>query len=377
MIENNRNTSPARVLDHHETENITTDPNSTYAIIREEPENPGVNHLTNEEMDDIIDGIMSPVSSHDQPFEDAEEIRESAPQETSPDLGNSVHSEVETTPQAAVVPDVPASGSSPEEQDSSAQDTDILKDDVFFVPENSPTIFQDDTTSRFSGTEWYNEIQKAVIIIAGIGGIGSNLAFQIARLKPSSLYLYDDDTVDMSNMSGQLFSMKKVGQKKVNAINCMISEFTSMQSAFSIPRKFTSAEETADLMFCGFDNMLARKTFFRAWAEHVRKKDMKERGRCLFLDGRLSIDTFQVFAIRGDDVCNMERYRKEFLFSDSEAEQTVCSMKQTTYLACMIGSFMTNIFVNFTANLLNPVIPYDVPFFTQYDAANMLFKTIR
>ena len=65
----------------------------------------------------------------------------------------------------------------------------------------------------------------------------------------------------------------------------------------------------------------------------------------------------------------------EYLFTDAEAEETVCSMKQTTYMACMIASIMTNLFVNFTANLLDPVIPYDLPFFTEYDAQNMIFKT--
>ena len=96
---------------------------------------------------------------------------------------------------------------------------------------------------------------------------------------------------------------------------------------------------------------------------------------CLYLDGRLSMTDFQVLCIRGDDTYNITRYQKEFLFSDSQADATVCSMKQTTYLACMISSLMVNLFTNFIANSLNPVIPYDMPFFTEYDAQNMIFKT--
>jgi hypothetical protein len=52
-------------------------------------------------------------------------------------------------------------------------------------------------------------------------------------------------------------------------------------------------------------------------------------------------------------------------------------MKQTTYLACMVGSVMVNLFTNWAANLLDPAIPYDLPFFTEYDAQNMIFKTIK
>jgi hypothetical protein len=128
-------------------------------------------------------------------------------------------------------------------------------------------------------------------------------------------------------------------------------------------------------MICGFDNMEARKTFYASWRNHVRVLSPEEQKRCLFLDGRLSIDTLQVFAMTGNDGANQVRYEDEFLFTDAEADATVCSMKQTTYLACMIGSVMTNLFTNFVAGLLDPIIPYDLPFFTEYDAQNMIFKT--
>lgn len=40
------------------------------------------------------------------------------------------------------------------------------------IPLNSPTLLMNDTTSRFSGAEWFEEIQKQRIILAGLGGIG-------------------------------------------------------------------------------------------------------------------------------------------------------------------------------------------------------------
>ena len=94
-------------------------------------------------------------------------------------------------------------------------------------------------------------------------------------------------------------------------------------------------------------------------------------------NSRLSIDTLQIFCISGEDAYNIDRYENDFLFSDREADHTVCSMKQTTYLACMIGSLMTNLFTNWVANSLNPIVPYDLPFFTEYDAQNMIFRTER
>ena len=130
-------------------------------------------------------------------------------------------------------------------------------------------------------------------------------------------------------------------------------------------------------MMCGFDNMQARRVFFGVWCNRLESLSADERKKCLFLDGRLSIDTLQIFCLTGDDEVNMLRYHDEFLFSDEEAEHTVCSMKQTTYLACMIGSLMVNLFTNFVANQLDPIIPYDLPFFTEYDAQHMIFKTVK
>jgi len=243
------------------------------------------------------------------------------------------------------------------------------------IEPNSPTLLMNDATSRFSGTEWFNEIQKQKVIIAGMGGIGSNLAFQIARMNPEAMFLYDNDTVETVNMSGQLFSRNDIGRTKVDAVAEKISSFTTTQHVYALNERYTSVSERGDIMMCGFDNMAARRTFFDAWLGYIESKSEEEKKHCLFLDGRLSIDTLQIFCITGNDIYNIKRYAEKHLFSDSEADETVCSMKQTTYLACMIGSLMTNLFTNFVANLLDPIIPYDLPFFTEYDAQNMIFKT--
>lgn len=243
------------------------------------------------------------------------------------------------------------------------------------LPLNSPSLLVDEATTRFSGASWFDKIQKSRVIIAGIGGIGSNVAFQLARMAPANITLYDEDIVERVNMAGQLYSTNDIGQRKVDAIASMISAYTLARQINAVPSKFTDSTEAGDIMICGFDNMAARKTFYNSWKRHVQTLTPDSRAKCLFLDGRLSIDTLQIFCIQGDDKVNMDRYETEFLFSDFQAEHTVCSMKQTTYLACMIGSLMVNLFTNFIANSLNPVIPYDLPFFTEYDSPNMLFKT--
>ena len=90
---------------------------------------------------------------------------------------------------------------------------------------------------------------------------------------------------------------------------------------------------------------------------------------------RLAAEEFQILCIKGDDNYNINRYSKEFLFSDEEADETICSYKQTTFCANMIASYMVNLFVNFCANQGNPLIDRDLPFLTTYNAETMYLKT--
>ena len=229
-----------------------------------------------------------------------------------------------------------------------------------------PSIAEEahDETARFSGAEWFNKIQEKVIIVGGAGGISSNTIFQLTRVHPKSLYIFDDDTVEEVNLAGQMFNNDSVGKKKVDAIANIVKDFCRYESTFAMPERYTEDSFTADIM-------KARKVFFNNWCKHVNEQ--KDKSNCLFIDARLSFDTLQVFTITGDDEFNKTRYEKEFLFSDEEADETICSLKQTTFMACMIASFIVNNVVNFCANELTPMIK-QLPFFIEYDSNLMYLK---
>ena len=243
------------------------------------------------------------------------------------------------------------------------------------IPSNSATLLVDEATSRFSSAIWYENIQKKTVILAGVGGIGSYVGFLLARMKPASMFIYDDDIVEAVNMSGQLYGQSDLGRPKVSALAEMIRNYAGYSSVFAISERFTNESEASDIMICGFDNMTARKLFFNKWLSHVQSKPEEERKNCLFIDGRLAAEEFQVLCIKGDDEYNINRYNNEFLFSDAEADETICSYKQTTFCANMIASYMVNLFVNFCANQCEPLIDRDLPFLTTYNAETMYLKT--
>lgn len=252
----------------------------------------------------------------------------------------------------------------------------VIEEEVTIIPPNSDTLLIDEQTSRFSSAVWYEKVQSKNIIVAGIGGIGSYVVYLLSRMKPAGLFLYDSDTVELANLSGQLFSMSDIGRHKVDAIASMINNYSNYTTIFTNPNKYDSSSPASNIMICGFDNMGARKIFFYKWLEHVQNKPEEERKDCLFIDGRLNAEEFQILCIQGDDTFNIKKYEDEYLFSDAEVDTTVCSYKQTTFMANMIASTMVNCFVNFVANQCNPLIERPIPFYTYYSAELMYFKTV-
>ena len=250
-----------------------------------------------------------------------------------------------------------------------------MEDHTSAIPTNSATLLQTENTSRFSSAIWYDKIKDTNILLAGVGGIGSYVAFLLSRMHPKRIVIYDPDVVEEVNMSGQLFNYNQIGTHKVSAVCTTMYSFSMYYGAYTHAERFTENTGTDDIMICGFDNMAARRTFFEAWYKRVKLKPKNERQNCLFIDGRLAAEEFQVFCIKGDDDYNKNRYLKEFLFTDAEADETICSYKQTTFMANMIASVMVNLFTNFVANQCNPIIDRDLPFFTSYVAETMFFKT--
>ena len=245
---------------------------------------------------------------------------------------------------------------------------------AFIIPIPSTTLDVDESTARFSSAIWFNKIQEQTVILAGLGGIGSYVAFLLSRMHPKNLFLYDNDTVEVVNLAGQMFGNSNIGDRKVYAVGKMIRDMSNYMSAYCINERYTEESQTADIMICGFDNMEARNTFFNNWVKHVESKPKEEQKNCFFIDGRLAAEEFQVFGIRGDDTFNIVKYAKEYLFSDAEADETLCSYKQTSYMANMIGSVMINLFTNFVANSIEDNIR-ELPFLTTYDGSTMTFKT--
>lgn len=197
--------------------------------------------------------------------------------------------------------------------------------------------------SRFKGASWFNLIARTNITVVGLGGIGSNAALLLSRLRPAKMSVIDFDLVDASNLAGQFYFTNDVEKFKTEAITERIQSYSSYWNIDSRTERVTEAmmKSASGVVVCGFDNMEARKNCY-LWAKENPKIS-------LFIDARLNAESWQLFALTQEDLQSTE-YEK-YLFADSEVEDAACSYKQTTYAAMMLASMISNVVINYADNV--------------------------
>ena len=67
-------------------------------------------------------------------------------------------------------------------------------------------------------------LSKAVIGVAGLGGLGSNIALSLARVGVKKLVLADFDVVEPSNLNRQQYFVRHIGMQKTQALKELIND---------------------------------------------------------------------------------------------------------------------------------------------------------
>lgn len=200
-------------------------------------------------------------------------------------------------------------------------------------------------------------------LIGGVGGIGSWVAFFLARMG-LHLSIYDMDTVDPTNIAGQFYKLKDQGELKTQALYNSLQEFCNMNDQYVVQFKEYGREAnnigSLPVMFSCFDNMKARHEMFQAFKQ-------QEIGNSIFIDGRLTPDIMEVFVILNEK--QREEYEAIHLHSDDVIPDLPCTNAQSTFMAAGIASKMVRYFTNFLRNKQMGQEVFAVPF---HDYENVL-----
>lgn len=212
-----------------------------------------------------------------------------------------------------------------------------------------------DSHVRFNSVDWYGDFKE--VSVGGVGTIGTWLTLLLTRTGDHTVLLYDNDTVEAINLSGQLFSLGHVGMPKVEAMCDIVEKFTELSEGKLHPfiKKLDKDTYVSPICFSCFDNMKARKAMFDKW------KSSEDRE--LFIDGRMSIETYEVYVVKK----GQEQFYEKTLIDDSKIPDQICSLKNTSHTGALIAGRMVTSFTNHIGNLNVGMDVRTVPFHFRED----------
>ena len=65
-------------------------------------------------------------------------------------------------------------------------------------------------------------LKKGNVAIAGLGGLGSNVAIMLARVGVGQIHMIDFDVVDITNLNRQQYFLEHIGMNKTDALKQQI-----------------------------------------------------------------------------------------------------------------------------------------------------------
>ena len=137
--------------------------------------------------------------------------------------------------------------------------------------------------------EWYSalserhgeKIQKnfesATVAICGLGGLGSNIAFALARAGIGKLILIDFDSVDITNLHRQQYKANQIGMSKTQALKENLLEIAPYVAIKTHSVRITenNAEvllEKADIICEAFDDAESKAMLVNLVLERMPEK---------------------------------------------------------------------------------------------------------
>ena len=126
---------------------------------------------------------------------------------------------------------------------------------------------------------YQEKLDAGHVAIAGLGGLGSNVAFALARLGVGHLHLIDFDRVDLTNLNRQQYLLRHVGMYKTDALKEQLLQINPYLDIATDCVKVTSENlktlfADADIICEAFDNAETKAMFVNGILECFPQKKL-------------------------------------------------------------------------------------------------------
>ena len=131
--------------------------------------------------------------------------------------------------------------------------------------------------SERHGEKIQKNFESATVAVCGLGGLGSNIAFALARAGIGKLILIDFDSVDITNIHRQQYKANQIGMSKTEALKENLSEIAPYATieTYSVRITEINAEEIlgkADVICEAFDNAECKAMLVNLVLEEMPEK---------------------------------------------------------------------------------------------------------
>ncbi len=158
------------------------------------------------------------------------------------------------------------------------------------------------------GEQITDKLAQATVAVCGLGGLGSNVAINLARAGIKKLILVDFDCVEVTNLQRQQYKANQVGLPKAKALVENLKEIAPYVELESYNEKITEGNidkfvANAEVVCEAFDNPEAKSMFVNEVLEKYPQKYLVAASGMAGLDSANSITTRKIskrFYLCGD-----------------------------------------------------------------------------
>ena len=165
-----------------------------------------------------------------------------------------------------------------------------------------------DALVQKQGEQITDKLAQATVAVCGLGGLGSNVAINLARAGIKKLILVDFDCVEVTNLQRQQYKANQVGLPKAKALVENLKEIAPYVELESYNEKITEGNidkfvANAEVVCEAFDNPEAKSMFVNEVLEKYPQKYLVAASGMAGLDSANSITTRKIskrFYLCGD-----------------------------------------------------------------------------
>lgn len=122
-------------------------------------------------------------------------------------------------------------------------------------------------------------LSRGNVAIAGLGGLGSNIAYSLARIGVGHLHLIDFDVVDITNLNRQQYFIEHLGMYKTDALKSLLQKINPYLDIHTDCVKVTEENLTElfkdnDIICEAFDCPEAKAMLVNGILEHFPEKKL-------------------------------------------------------------------------------------------------------